>query len=75
MGKKILLFIGYVLMASAFYNGILAYVNKNLTSQIPDIELGMGEYPMWHLLGVHAVLFLVGLTVVIIARRKKNENK
>jgi len=50
MGKKILLFLGYVLMASAFYNGILAYVNKNLTSQIPDIELGMGEYPMWHLL-------------------------
>ncbi|HXK49637.1 MAG TPA: hypothetical protein PKW56_04145 [Clostridiales bacterium] len=72
MGRKILAFVGYVLMASAFYNGIMAYVNKNLTGQIPDIEIGMGEFPMWHLLGVHAVLFLVGLSIVIIARRKKD---
>ena len=41
MGRKILAFVGYVLMASAFYNGIMAYVNKNLTGQIPDIKIGM----------------------------------
>ncbi len=72
MGRKILAFIGYVLMASAFYNGIMAYVNKNLTGQIPDIEIGMGEFPMWHLLAVDAVLFFVGFAVVVIARRKKD---
>ncbi|MBN2857936.1 MAG: hypothetical protein JXN63_06010 [Candidatus Delongbacteria bacterium] len=73
MGRKIIMFAGYVLMASAFYGGIMAYTNKNLTDQIPDIEIGMGEYPVWHLLGVQIILFLMGLCIVIITRRKKSE--
>jgi hypothetical protein len=51
----------------------MAYVNKNLIGQIPDIEAGMGKYPVWHVLAVHAFLFFIGLCVVIYARRKKAE--
>jgi len=60
-------------MASAFYGGIMAYVNKNLTDQIPDISIGMGEFPVWRLLGIHFVIFILGLAIVILAREKKDK--
>jgi len=50
----------------------MAFVNKSVTEQIPDIQ-AMGEYPVWHLLGIHIVIFILGLALVIMTREKKDK--
>lgn len=72
MGRKLLKYAGYVLMASGFYGGLMAYVNKNLTGQIPDIQ-AMGEYPVIRLLGTNIIIFILGLVLVFLAREKKDK--
>lgn len=72
MFKKLIKYFGYALMASAFYGGLMAFVNKSVTEQIPDIK-AMGEYPVWHLLGIHIVIFILGLALVIMTREKKDK--
>jgi hypothetical protein len=74
MGNKILKFIGYVLMGSAFYGGIMAYANKEIMQQVPDVA-SMGEYPLFQLLAFHGFLFLTGIAVVIYAGKKEKKDR
>jgi hypothetical protein len=72
MGRKVLKFIGYVLMASAFYGGIMAYAGREIMTEIPDVA-SMGEYPVLRLLSFNIFLFIIGLGIVVYAGKKEKK--